>query len=97
MKIISSYKVKIRTILIKNYSKIFSETVSAYRNAVAFFADVCDREWGVISNLHGNFRNNYMESVTIATKKHPDPKYNFGRNCRREEVHKFHGRKRPSV
>jgi hypothetical protein len=38
-----------------------------------------------------------MESVTIATKKHPDPKYNFGRNCRREEVHKFHGRKRPSV
>ena len=72
MKIISSYKVKI-----KHFNKIFTQTVLLYRQAVSFFLNVCENEWQVIEPLTGNHRNNYIESITITTKKHPNPIYNF--------------------
>lgn len=75
MKIISSYKVKI-----KNYNKIFNGTVYIFRKAVSFFIDVCDKEWINLETLNGKQRNNYIESITIATNKHPYPKYNFNEN-----------------
>ena len=53
MKVISSYKVKIL-----HYNHIFDETVSAYRKAVAFFLDVCHKEWNDIESLKLKERNN---------------------------------------
>jgi len=72
MKIVSSYKVKI-----KHYSKIFTDTVSIFQRAVSFFIQICNNEWALLEQLTGKQRNNYIESVTIATAKHPDPKYDF--------------------
>jgi len=72
MKIISSYKVKI-----KHYNRIFTDTVSIFQMSVSFFIQVCHNEWLVLETLNGKHRNNHMESVTIATAKHPNPKYNF--------------------
>jgi IS605 OrfB family transposase len=72
MKIISSYKVKI-----KEYNGIFTETVRIYRAAVAFFIGVCEKEGDLLLSLKGKKRNNYIETVTISTEKHPDPKYRF--------------------
>ena len=72
MQIFSSYKVKI-----KNYNKIFSQTVEVYRNAVTFFIDVCEKEWSIIQESKGIKRCSAMEKLTIQTKKNPNPKYNF--------------------
>jgi hypothetical protein len=72
MKIVSSYKVKI-----KQYNNIFFDTIKIYQNAVAFFLEVCDKEWDVIELLQLKERNNHIESITISTKKHPDPTYDF--------------------
>ena len=73
MKIISSYKVKI-----KHYSNIFKGTVAVYNKAVSFFVDVCEKEWGNMEALSGKVRNNFVESITISTNRHPNPKYDFG-------------------
>ena len=40
MKILSTYKVKIKT-----YNHIFRGTVEVYRHAVDFLIDVCLKEW----------------------------------------------------
>jgi len=72
--IISSYKVKI-----KHYNKIFTDTVNIYRMAVAFFIQVCEYEWAALEPLSGKQRNNHMEGLTHATRKHPNPKYDFDR------------------
>ena len=72
MKIISSYKVKI-----KHYNSIFADTVSIFRKAVAFFIEVCDKEWDALKPLNGKDRNNLMERLTLTTAKNPSPKYDF--------------------
>lgn len=72
MQVISSYKVKML-----HYNHIFDDTVAIYRRAVAFFLDVCKQEWADISVLSGKERNNYMEHLTIQTKKNPNPAYDF--------------------
>lgn len=72
MKIYSSYKVKI-----KHYNKIFSQTVEVYRNAVSFFIDICEKEWEILKPLKSLERCSYIEKITLSTKAHPNPKYNF--------------------
>ncbi|MDO5409896.1 MAG: hypothetical protein Q4F21_05515 [Lachnospiraceae bacterium] len=67
MKVISSYKVKML-----DYNHIFDDTVAIYRKAVAFFLDVCKQEWTDISVLSGKERNNYVEHLTLQTKKNPN-------------------------
>lgn len=76
MKVISSYRVKIL-----HYNHIFDETVRAYRKAVAFFLDVCHKEWANIEPLRLKERNNHMERLTIRTKRNPNPKYDFNQCC----------------
>lgn len=49
MRIYSTYSVKI-----KQYNRIFSETVAIYRDAVNFLMDVCLAEWNSISAIQGN-------------------------------------------
>jgi len=73
MKIVSSYKIKIQ-----HYNAIFTDTVDVYRRAVSFFIDVCDKEWDTLKGLRSKARNNFMETLAIATAKRPDVKYNFG-------------------
>ena len=75
LKIISSYKVKI-----KHYNKIFADTANIFRMAIAFFIQVCDSEWAVLKPLAGKQRNNYLESITHATVKYPNPKYGFDKD-----------------
>ena len=73
MKIFSTYSVKI-----KHFNHIFNETISLYRQAVDFFISVCLSEWDNISSLRGSKQKyNYIESVTVRTKKNPDVKYDF--------------------
>ena len=73
MKIYSTYSVKI-----KNYNRIFSETVIIYRNAVQFFMEVCLCIWSNISAIQGNqAQMMYVESLCHKTKKNPSPKYDF--------------------
>jgi IS605 OrfB family transposase len=75
MKIISSYKVKI-----KNYSNIFLDTVEIYRRAVEFFIKVCDKEWSILECLKGKDRNGLIEKLTLATERNKQPKYSFNGN-----------------
>ena len=46
MKILSTYKVKIKT-----YNHIFRGTVEVYRHAVDFLIDVCLKEWVEIKKI----------------------------------------------
>lgn len=75
MNIFSSYKVKI-----KNYNKIFLQTVEKYRNAVSFFLDVCDKEWDILSPLKSMERCRKIEKLSLQTKKNPAPKYDFNKD-----------------
>ena len=72
MRIVTSYKVKIR-----HYNHIFRDTVEQYRRAVRFFLEVCDARWAELSTLTGKSRNNRLERLTIQTKKNPAPEYGF--------------------
>jgi len=73
MKIYSTYSVKI-----KKYNRIFSETVSIYRNAVHFLMQICLAQWQDISVIKGNQTQMiYVESISHKTKANPFPKYNF--------------------
>ena len=73
MKIFSTYSVKI-----KHYNKIFSETVSVYRDAVDFLMDICLSEWADIGTIKGNqAQMMYVESLCHKTNKNLAPKYDF--------------------
>lgn len=72
MNIFSSYKVKI-----KNYNKIFENTVKIYREAVSFFIDICDKEWDTLESLRNLKRCRNIEKLALQTKQNPNPKYNF--------------------
>ena len=72
MNIFSSYKVKI-----KDYNKIFEQTVCIYREAVSFFIGICDKEWDSLEGLSSVSRCSMIERLSVETKKNPAPKYNF--------------------
>ena len=73
MNIYTTYSVKIH-----HYNNIFKETAVMYRKAVDFFISVCLNEWDMINTFLGNQqRLSYVESISIATKKHPSVPYNF--------------------
>ena len=75
MKIISSYKIKI-----KHYNNIFQDTVSIYQEALSFFTDVCDKEWDTIKEVKGKYRKTYVESITHKTDIHSEIKYDFDKD-----------------
>ncbi len=73
MEIISTYSVAIRT-----YNKIFKNTMFIYRDAVRFFLDVALKEWDLLKDIATSDASvGVMETITHATKGHPDPKYDF--------------------
>ena len=73
MQLVSTYRIKIKT-----YNKVWKETVSAYRHAVAFFIDVALEEWDAIEPITSiNYQQSAIEQLTVRTKKHPWPKYLF--------------------
>ena len=75
MKIVSMYSVKI-----KDYNHIFMDSVRVYREAVDWYIQVCLEEWDEIRLIdHPQARMNYIQSITVSTKAHPSPKYDFGR------------------
>lgn len=73
MKNMTSYSVKI-----KNYNKIFKQTMTLYREAVDFIIQVCLSEWEHLSAIDGSLnQQRFIEQVTHATKNNPQPKFNF--------------------
>ena len=73
MEIVSTYSVKV-----KDYNQIFRDSVSLYRQAVDWFIDVVLNEWDDIQSVSGmKERKTFVESLTISSKSHPNPKYDF--------------------
>ena len=73
MKILSSYKVKI-----KDYNHIFKNSIAIYKNAVSFLIDVCLNEWDNISVVKGEkAKQSYVEHLVHRTETYPDVKYDF--------------------
>ena len=73
MQIYTTYKVKI-----KHYNHIFKDTVAVYRRAVDYLIDVCDENWGAISEMEGSLnRKRFVEILVHQTKDNPNPKYDF--------------------
>jgi IS605 OrfB family transposase len=73
VKIYTSYKVKI-----KHYNHIFRDTVTVYRNAVAYLIDVCNSEWADITQFDSTLdQKRYVEVLVHRTKDNPSPKYDF--------------------
>ena len=68
MRIISSYKVKI-----KDLNHCFDETIRIYREAVSFFMDVCQKEWDACNGLNLS----KMEKLTLVSERRPAVPYNF--------------------
>ena len=76
MKIITTYKVKIR----KAY-RAFKDTVEKYRMAADFFISVILAEWEYISKIGSQFsRLREIEILTHRTSTNPNPKYNFAKD-----------------
>ena len=71
MKIVSTYKVKIK----ESNHQAFADTVNMYRHAINFYIDVCLKEWDKISLLKGTFRNDLVEHLTLISSKNPSAKY----------------------
>lgn len=80
MKLINSSKAKI----VDCNFLVLSQTVDKYRNAVAFFVNVIDKEWNRFKELTTKESYNLVERLTIETKKNPTPLYNF-----KNGFHKF--------
>ncbi len=72
MKIISAYGVKIM-----DYNRILRETVKIYRKAVDFFIAVAMAEVDFFLSCSPYEEIRFMETLTHATKKNPEPKYDF--------------------
>ena len=65
-------------------SRIFKDTVCAYRDAVSFFISVCLEEWDIISQEpEPKQRMNTLEKLTHPTSKRVDVPYCFDSNDRR--------------
>ncbi len=72
MELVNSYKVKI-----VNSNKIFNETISIYRNALAYIIDIVNLEFDSIKNLQLKEKNNFMEKLIHKTSTNSYPKYDF--------------------
>lgn len=70
MEISSSYQAEILT------NADMKNTVQIYRKALAFFIDVCNKEWTNISPIDTQQkRQRYVERLIHPTKSNPNPKY----------------------
>lgn len=63
MNMISSYKVKI-----KDMNHCFNETIYMYQEAISFFMDVCQKEWGLFQNLSNIKSVALMEKLTLVSE-----------------------------
>ena len=81
MKIHTSYSVKIKKDDGDHIAcyRAFEDTVKKYRQAVDFFIDVCLKEEDTFSGTASSFdKLRKMEKMTVSTKEHPHPAYDFG-------------------
>ena len=81
MKIHTSYSVKIKKDDGDHIAcyRAFEDTVKKYRQAVDFFIDVCLKEADTFSGTASSFdKLRKMEKMTVSTKEHPHPAYDFG-------------------
>lgn len=75
MKILSTYSVKV-----KQYNRIFQDTVKWYRKATEYLIIVCLNEWDGLESLpNSKAKYNAIEKFCIETKKNPAPKYDFSK------------------
>lgn len=75
MKVVTTYSVKIKE---KDLNKVFSDTAKLYRAAVDFFVNVLNVEWKMFSEIRtGTFAVKVAEELSVTTKSHPMPKYDF--------------------
>lgn len=82
MEISSSYQAEILT------NADMKNTVQIYRKALAFFIDVCNKEWTNISPIDTQQkRQRYVERLIHPTKSNPNPKYPF--DIKGSEYYKF--------
>ena len=72
MKVISSYAVEI-----KNFNRIFQETVHIYRKALAFLIDIYDKEWEYLSAITKQKERFNTAEHLIHSTKHNRAKYDF--------------------
>ncbi|MBQ6920206.1 MAG: hypothetical protein IJQ74_07725, partial [Synergistaceae bacterium] len=76
MKIVSTYKVKIR-----KTNGAFKNTVEQYRFAVNFFINVVLAEWEYISQISSSLeQQRVVEILTHRTSNNPLPKYEFAKD-----------------
>ena len=81
MTIYTTYSVKIRTDEAHgvSFNRVLEDTVAKYRQAVDFFLCVRLAETETFSKLKTSFDQlREMERMTISTKEHPNPPYDFG-------------------
>ena len=82
MEITSSYQAEILT------NADMKNTVQIYRKALAFFIDVCNKEWTNISPIDTQQkRQRHIERLIHPTKSNPNPKYPF--DIKGSEYYKF--------
>lgn len=75
MEITSSYQAEILT------NADMKNTVQIYRKALAFFIDVCNKEWTNISPIDTQQkRQRHIERLIHPTKSNPNPKTSKGLN-----------------
>lgn len=72
MDVISSYKVKI-----KDMNHCFNGMIYVYQEAISFFIDVCQKEWGLLQNLSSIKSVALMEKLTLVSEKRPSVPYDF--------------------
>ena len=82
MEITSSYQAEILT------NADIKSTVQIYRKALAFFIDVCNKEWTNISPIDTQQkRQRYVERLIHPTKSNPNPRCPF--DIKESEYYKF--------
>lgn len=72
MKLVNSYNVELQHI-----NKSLKDTISIYRDAVAFLIDVFSIEWTSLKPLKLKEKNNFAEHLVHSTKDNPNPPYDF--------------------
>lgn len=79
MKITSTYSVKLNN---KDVSHVLKDTVSVFRDAVAFYIKVINNEWdsvfAAVSFSHA--AQQAAEKLSVTSKAHPVVKYDFGKD-----------------
>jgi len=75
MKITKTARLKIIT-----HTNIFKDTLEVYNKALSFFIEVCFNEYYNLSNMSSKEKMNYIESITHATAKNSNIKYDFSKD-----------------